>query len=77
MLVIELPTPSALFDIGKNWVQRIEILVRDREASGVCYVRYYSYNPGDGGVRVVDADRAVAEAFFVALKQRLMPASTP
>ena len=77
MLVMELPTPDAVFKVGKDWIQRVEVYVRDQNASGVCYLRYYSYNPEDGSVRVVDADREVAEAFLGSLKRRLMPASAP
>ena len=62
LLVIELPTPSTLLDIATAWVQRVEVFVRDQAASGVCYVRYYSYDPEDGDVRVVEADREIAEA---------------
>ena len=78
MLVMELPSADALFKIGKDWIQRVEIFVRDDNASGICYVRYYSYDPEDGNIRVVEADRAVAEAFLAVMKQRLLPpASEP
>ena len=77
MLVMELPNSDALFKVGKDWIQRVEVFVRDQQGRGVCYVRYYSYDPGDGDVRVVEADREVAATFLAALKQRLAPPSAP
>ena len=77
MLVIDLPSPSALLDIGTAWVQRIGILVRNQEARGVLYLRYSSYDPEDGDVRVVEADREIAEVFLSTLKQRLRHEAEP
>ena len=77
MIVMELPSPDALFKVGTDWVQRVEIFVRERKAAGVLYLRYYSYDPDDGDVRVVEEDRAVAADFLTALRRRLMPPSEP
>ena len=77
MLVMELPSPDAIFKVGPDWIQRVEIFVREREARGVLYLRYYSYDPDDGDVRVVEDDREVAASFLSALRRRLMPPSEP
>ena len=77
MIVMELPNPDAIFKIGPDWIQRVEIYVRERQAAGVFYIRYYSYDPDDGDVRVMEEDREVAAEYLSALRRRLMPPSEP